>query len=141
MLKKKYMWAFQGFDTNGDICFPETFVKLDARPSFPYMDAKGGKLVPISGEIRIRQFFTMYENVGAARNEFDKFNGKDKDVQSACLILYDGAGSPLEKWILNKAQMHLCIESELEDDDHIIAEWQVNYEESEYIQGMVLGAN
>ena len=134
-LKKKFRRTFQGFNENGEIIFPETFVKLVESISFPYTaiaDENGGITVPLPGTLRFIQCFTFYENDGEARKDFEKFNNQKEEVTSACLILYDGCGNMLEKRTFEAVKMFITPESEFlaTDDNHIIVEWRVDYEKS-----------
>jgi hypothetical protein len=47
--------------------------------------------------------------------------------------VYNGCGVAVEKWTFHGVGMGLCPESELEDNDHIVAEWLISYEKSNHI--------
>lgn len=116
-----------GRNKEGEVVFPECFVKLDKRPDFPYAavaSEEGGNLVPVPSEIRIFQYFVMYDRPEQAIAEFNKYNAND--VVSGTLRLYDGVGEVMEEWNFHDAVMTLADKDD--GDSGIIAEWSVAYQ-------------
>ena len=112
---------------NGDIVFPESFVKLDARPRCPYMavgDENGGRIVTVPGDVR----FTQHD---ITLSELDKFCQMSGDCSAAHIRLYDSCGPLIEEWKLVNAQLK-CLTAEEYAPYTCDAEWEIKYEEAKY---------
>ena len=134
IFKRKFRWTFEGKNETGDVVFPESFVKLDHRPDFPYSvvaDENGGHKEFISGTLGITQCFTMMEHPGEARDQFGKFNEMVPLVKSGCAKLYDGVGNVIEEWTFEGTKMNLHPFCDTSDNDDIIANWVLSYEKSD----------
>lgn len=142
IFKRKWRWTFQGVDKNNNPVFPEHFVKMSHRPAFPYKavgDVNGGHLEFEPGEVSITQYHTMYEEKGEARRKFEEIYGREKEVVAGRVKLYDGCGDLLEQWDFLEVKMTLNPLSEIDDDDHIVAEWSVKYKKS--VHNFIKGIN
>jgi hypothetical protein len=121
--KKKFRWYVELENSAGEYLFG-SFVKL-------IFDDNA--LRPLSHtRLVFRQFFTMYDESGMARRDFDRMLWAVTHVDKLSLRLYDGCGTPLETWTLTNAQIELDPTVDASDDDSIIADWIVTYDEAKY---------
>lgn len=121
MTKRKYRWTISGKDVDGNDTLPESIVRIDQRPAFPFMaiaSEDGGKIVPAPDEFTF-EINDLIENAAAM------IRGG-----SAILKLYDGCGGVIERWQFYDISMKLLPGSgEVWGDDYQ-AYWELSYKSS-----------
>lgn len=129
--KKKFRWTFEGLDANQNVVFPETFIKLRFRPSFPFAavaDENGGHLEHVASDIEFDVCGLFCD--ATERQKLLNWHAHAEDITIGCLRMYDGCGQPIEKWELSNAKA-TAIRLGDENDDYL-AEWHLAYEKAEY---------
>lgn len=101
--KKRFQWTFEGRNADGNIVFPECFVKVTSSP-FEKMTISAN----------------FYE-----QEQIDKLIAGTKHVVSASLKMFI-LDTPAEEWTLHGVQMNYN-KSDLDYDDRY--EWTITYEE------------
>lgn len=128
---RKFRWTFEGKDKDGNISFPQSFVKM-RNDEKSFLESR-----PFQNEITFTSFFTMYEEKGKARQEFDKINNTAYDTVSGSLNLYDGCGSLMEEWKIEGIKLTSSFPSEefpeIDYHENIIVDWHIFYEKLTYI--------
>ena len=120
LVKRKYRWLFEGFNQDGKIAFPQSYVKINDRPSFPYMLIADGKEIYLPGEISI----TLWSIDEDDEEELKVVNWQD--VIEANLALTDGCGKFLETWDFAGVQMELLA------SDEVAVEWKLSYKQADW---------
>ncbi len=120
--KRKFRWTFKGLNKKGKIIWPEVFIKLHSRPDTSFM-AIDNEIIWLPSEIRLTHYLD-------SRKEFNEYYGKETKVVLVYLTCYDGCGNIVETWQLQEATVTLE-QSDLEDDNYIVAEWKIVYKKSE----------
>lgn len=136
--KKKFRWTFEAKSKEGVVTFPQSFVKLNARPAFPYSmvaDENGGHEEYIPGAITITQFFTMFDSpleFSKALYEFlSKVNIQETNL--GLLNLYDGCGNIIEQWSLSDVIIKMEMDDSNIENEEVIFNWSISYQKSEWI--------
>jgi hypothetical protein len=135
-LKRKFRWTFEGKNEKGEIIFPESFVKVDRRPPFPYYgigDEKGGHFETFPESNIFYQYFNSETYGDRIKEEFSKFD-RAYEAQTGVLRLYDSHGVVIEQWNFYGVTLRAGVGCEFEDD-YIIAEWVIDYKAAE-IEGL-----
>lgn len=135
--KKKFRWTFEAKSKDGTVTFPESFVKLNARPNFPYSmvaDEHGGHEEYIPGAITLTQFLTMFDSSLEFSKALYKFlNINVKETNSGLLNLYDGCGNIIEQWSLSDVVINMQMDDSNIENEEVILNWFVSYQKSEWI--------
>ena len=142
--KKKFRWTFEAKSKDGTVTFPQSFVKVSARPDFPYSvvaDEHGGhkeykeykEYVP--GAITITQFFTFYDShLEFSKALFDFFSKANiQETNSGLLNLYDGCGKLLEQWEFEDVTIKIIEDDSNIENEEAILNWSVSYQKCEWI--------
>lgn len=134
--KKKFRWTFEATSKEGVVTFPQSFVKVSARPAFPYSvvaDEHGGHKEYVPGAITIAQFFTFYDShLEFSKALFDFFSKVNiQETNLGLLNLYDGCGKLIEQWELE--DVTIKIEDSNIDIEEAILNWSVMYQKCEWI--------
>lgn len=147
LFEKKHRWTFEAKSANGKLTFPEHFVAIDCLPSSslcsPFCSSKTfySKFFEqcvelVSSPLKIKIYFTMYDEPGEAFLEFDKFISKRGNLQESFvgkLRLYDGTAKLMGCAIMEDISINLMDTWQVNFSiDNVIAEWKINYRKCEW---------
>lgn len=128
MYKRKFKYKFEG-KIGDEVILPEFFVRLDARPCYPYMGVgseDGGQLEYVPSDITI----TSLELKSEDENDF---NEKINKIDSCVLKLYNDEGELLEYWkihdITKKRREYFYMR---EDSEEVEVTWSLHYNKCDY---------
>jgi hypothetical protein len=137
--KKKFRWTFEAKSKEGVVTFPQSFVKLNARPAFPY-SMVADELFAIDFEwipnsIILTQFFTFYDNALEFSKALYEFLSKVniQETNSGLLNLYDGCGNIIEQWSLSDVVIKMEMDDSNIEGEEVILNWSISYQKCEWI--------